>query len=175
LLVGGASIGEVLCPTDSLASTTLGKMFFVIPFIYMEIILEGILRGLGKQGFSTVNSLFEYIIRIGTVIIATRFLGFGGVLLSYYLSNILSNIIRVIKVCKTVHLKFDAVEYILKPVLAAAFCSVTAKTFSEILFTETLFSTIGFLVIAAILYLVISEISDRFFYSEFKFVKRTTA
>ncbi|MDR0943915.1 MAG: oligosaccharide flippase family protein [Ruminococcus sp.] len=175
LLVGGVSIGEVLCPTDSLASSTLAKMFFVVPFIYMEIILEGILRGLGKQGFSTVNSLFEYIIRIGTVIIATRFLGFGGVLLSYYLSNIVSNIVRIIKVCRTVDLKFEIVEYILKPVLAAAFCTMTAKAFSKILFTEKLFSTIGFLVIAAILYLTLSEIIDRFFYSEFKFVKRTTA
>jgi stage V sporulation protein B len=175
LLVGGSDIGAVLCPSDSLAARTLGLMFFVVPFIYMEIILEGILRGLGKQGFSTVNSLFEYIIRIGTVIIATRFLGFYGVLLSYYLSNIVSNIVRAVKVCKTVNLKFNAVEYLLKPICSAAFVAVVAKTFSQIVFTEKIFSVIGFLSFAAILYLVISEISDRYFYAEFKFVKSTTA
>ncbi|MDR0974631.1 MAG: oligosaccharide flippase family protein [Ruminococcus sp.] len=172
LLTEGAELGELLCPSDNLAAKTLRLMFFAIPFIYMEIILEGILRGLGKQGFSTVNSLFEYVIRIGTVIIATRFLGFYGVLLSYYLSNILSNIVRVIKVCSTVKLKFNTLEYIIKPILASSFCVLTAKALSSIIFSGKIFSVAGFLLTASILYLIIIEISDRYFYTEFKFSER---
>ncbi|MDR0903893.1 MAG: oligosaccharide flippase family protein [Ruminococcus sp.] len=175
LFNGGEEIGKMLCPSDNLAAKTLRLMFFVIPFIYMEIILEGILRGLGKQGFSTVNSLFEYIIRIGTVIIATRFLGFYGVLLSYYASNIISNVVRIIKVCDTVKLKFNLREYIAKPIIASAFCVITAKCFSKILFNGNLLATIGFLLIASILYLVIIEISDRYFYTEFEFISSKTA
>jgi stage V sporulation protein B len=175
LLIGGENIGELLCPHDNLAAKTLRLMFFVIPFIYMEIILEGILRGLGKQGFSTVNSLFEYVIRIGTVIIATRFLGFYGVLLSYYASNIISNVVRVIKVCSTVKLKFNLLEYIAKPILSSAFCVIIAKCFSSFIFDGVAFSALGFLIIASILYLIITEISDRYFYTEFKLSSKTTA
>ncbi|MDR0986289.1 MAG: oligosaccharide flippase family protein [Ruminococcus sp.] len=175
LLAGGEGIGELLCPSDNLAAKTLRLMFFVVPFIYMEIILEGILRGLGKQGFSTVNSLFEYIIRIGTVIIATRFLGFYGVLLSYYASNIVSNVVRIVKVCNTINLTFNPVEYLLKPILASAFCVITAKCFSELIFDGNLFTTIGFLLTASILFLLIVEISDRYFYTEFKLSNKATA
>ena len=54
MLLGGNSFtGQILC-----------KMAPVVPFIYLEIVLEGILRGLGKQNFSSLNYLAEYTVRI---------------------------------------------------------------------------------------------------------------
>jgi stage V sporulation protein B len=111
----GKNIGTILCPSDPLVGDTLVKMFPVIPFIYLEIILESILKGLGKQNFSTVNSFCEYAIRILCVVIFVDLYGFTGVLISYYASNIYSNIIRIIVVCKVTGIKFSIKKYAAVP------------------------------------------------------------
>jgi stage V sporulation protein B len=168
LLTGGDAIGKLLCPSDMLVADTLRIMFFVVPFIYMEIILEGILRGLGKQGFSTLNSLAEYIIRIVTVVICTHFLGFWGVLVSYYASNIFSNIARVVMVCKTVQMRFNIFEYIVKPVLSAVFCVVCAGAGAAVLFRSGgNIKLIGFLVLSVIFYITVNELNDKHFTAPF--------
>ena len=41
----------------------------------LEIVMEGILKGLGKKNFSTLNSLAEYIIRIACVVIFVKLYG----------------------------------------------------------------------------------------------------
>jgi stage V sporulation protein B len=168
LLSDGVKIGILLCPSDMLVAKTLRMMFFVVPFIYMEIILEGILRGLGKQGFSTVNSLVEYVIRICSVMVCTHFLGFIGVLISYYSSNIFSNIARVVMVCKTVRLRFAAVEYIVKPIAAAGFCVICAKAVAAFVFRSGgNLELIGFLILSAIAFMTINEVCDRYFTKPF--------
>ncbi len=53
--------------------TLSGKMIRilapVVPFIYLEIVLEALLKGMGKQNFSSLNYLAEYVIRICVVLI----------------------------------------------------------------------------------------------------------
>ena len=55
----GAQIGEML-GGNRFTGQILQQMAPIVPFIYLEIILEGILRGLGRQNFSSVNYLAEY-------------------------------------------------------------------------------------------------------------------
>ncbi|MCC8068192.1 MAG: oligosaccharide flippase family protein [Ruminococcus sp.] len=74
----------------------------IVPLIYLEIVLESILKGLGKHGFSSINYIAEYIVRISTLLICVPLLHFYGVVVSYYMSNIVGNISRIIKVCKVI-------------------------------------------------------------------------
>ena len=146
---GGALAGRVLCPGEELVSRSLVILAPVIPFIYLEIVLEGLLKGMGRQNFSTVNSLFEYAVRIGCVMIFVGKIGFGGVLISYYASNVISNIARMIVVCRESGLRFDLKGYILCPLLkgivccgfGAAILRVTRAQFSGNLVSLILFVT----------------------------------
>ena len=47
---------------------------------------------MGLQGFSSVNYLAEYVIRIAAVLILVPVIGFWGIAVSYYASNIFGNI-----------------------------------------------------------------------------------
>lgn len=118
----GTELGRIMCPSDDLVSRSLKILAPVIPFIYLEFILEGLLKGMGKQNFSTVNSFFEYIVRIGCVIIFVPKIGFGGVIISYYASNCISNIVRIIAVCRAAGLRFSVPDFIIYPVLKSVFC-----------------------------------------------------
>ena len=118
----GRQLGNILCPSDTLVGNSLVILAPVIPFIYLEIVLEGLLKGMGRQNFSTVNSLCEYAVRIACVIIFVGKFGFTGVLISYYASNVLSNIARMAVVCRESKLRFDPVRYCVKPVLKGVLC-----------------------------------------------------
>lgn len=120
--VTGRQLGQLLCPSDPTVGNSLVILAPVIPFIYLEIILEGLLKGMGRQNFSTVTSLWEYAVRIACVIIFVGKIGFPGVLISYYASNILSNLARIYTVCKEASLTFDPFEFVITPLLRGGIC-----------------------------------------------------
>lgn len=154
----GKNIGEILCPSDSLVGDTLVKLFPVIPFIYLEFVLEGILKGLGKQNFSTFNTLCEYAVRIICVLVFVRIYGFDGVLISYYASNIYSNIIRIIAVCKWSCVDFSIRDYVLKPLIYAFSSCITASAVCIAVRPHTpLISAVVFICSAAIMFIAVYE------------------
>lgn len=154
----GKNIGNVLCPSDPLVGETLVKMFPVIPFIYLEIILESIIKGLGKQNFSTINSVCEYIIRIICVIVFVNLFGFTGVLISYYASNIYSNIIRIVVVCKTAKVHFNIRLFVLIPFIYSTASCVTASAVIKLVRPiNPLFSVVIFISSACIMFIAVYE------------------
>lgn len=160
----GKNIGHLICPYDSLVGNTLVMLCPVIPFIYLEIILEGILKGIGKQNFSTVNSLCEYIIRIACVIIFVKMYGFTGVLISYYASNIYSNIVRIVVVCKTTGLKFSPAAYLVKPFAVCFFCQQLSAVITKLINPVNLVLTVViFICISIILFVLLQLINIKYF------------
>jgi stage V sporulation protein B len=95
----GGSIGELLGGGE-LAGRMITMIAPVVPFIYMEIVFEAIIKGMGEQSFSSANYLAEYVIRIASVLIFVPHMGLYGVILSYYASNIFGNCMRFYKVIK---------------------------------------------------------------------------
>lgn len=104
----GEKIGAIACD-DALAGSALHTLSFVVPFIYLEILMEGVLKGLGEQNFSTAVGAVEYILRVACVVIFVPMLGFDGVLVSYFVSNISCNLLRFFKLirCKIILTKFS--------------------------------------------------------------------
>lgn len=95
----GEKIGGIACD-DPLAGRVLHILALVVPFIYLEILMEGVLKGLGEQNFSTVVGAAEYILRVACVVIFVPMLGFDGVIISYFVSNVSCNLLRFIKLAR---------------------------------------------------------------------------
>lgn len=154
----GKSIGSIICPSDTLVGETLVKMSPVVPFIYLEIVLECILKGLGKQNFSTLNSLCEYVIRIACVIVFVHFYGFIGVLVSYYASNIYSNIVRIFAVCKWTGVNFSLCSFLLIPFVYSTSSCIIASAFTKLISPiAPLYEAVIFVCTASIVFLLFYE------------------
>ncbi len=110
LLGGDTFTGAVLC-----------RMAPVVPLIYLEIILEGILRGLGKQNFSSLNYLAEYIVRISVLLICVPLFGFYGIAASYMACNLTGNAVRLSFVLRTTGLKPVVKRIFLRPLFTMLF------------------------------------------------------
>ncbi|MBQ2265736.1 MAG: oligosaccharide flippase family protein [Oscillospiraceae bacterium] len=110
-LLGGGEIG--------------GKMIMllapVVPFIYLEIVLESIIKGMGAQAFSSLNYLAEYIIRISAVLVCIPLFGFYGIVISYYASNVCGNLARLWMVTKKTDLRPQWEKLLGIPVFSAVF------------------------------------------------------
>ena len=118
LLRFGKVIGVSLGGSE-LAGQLIRDIAPVIPFIYLEIVLEALIKGLGLQTFSSVNYLAEYVIRISAVLIFVPGMGFWGIAVSYYASNVFGNISRLIRVLRFTGVRLRPVKMLLMPAAAA--------------------------------------------------------
>ncbi len=104
LLQFGKEIGQILGGGE-VAGRMIALLAPVVPFIYLEIVLESIIKGIGAQTFSSFNYLAEYFIRISIVLIFVPLFGFYGIVLSYYASNICGNLCRLVMVVRKTDLR----------------------------------------------------------------------
>ncbi len=115
----GHTIGSFL-GGDAFAGSVLCKMAPIIPFIYIEIILEGVLRGIGKQGFSSLNYLAEYTVRISVLLICVPLFGFYGIIASYLACNLTGNAVRMFFVFHTTGLNPNWKRILVRPAFTLA-------------------------------------------------------
>ncbi len=122
LLLFGHEIGEILGGGE-IGGKMIVLLAPVVPFIYLEIVLESIIKGIGAQAFSSLNYLAEYIIRISTVLVCIPLFGFYGIVISYYASNICGNISRLVMVLRKTDLRPRWEKLLGIPLFAAVFSS----------------------------------------------------
>ena len=122
----GGQIGKLL-GGDAFTGLILRQMAPIVPFSYLEIILEGILRGLGKQNFSSVNYLAEYIVRISVLLICVPLFGFYGIMLSYIACNLSGNAVRLYFVLRVTGLKPVWKRILFTPLSALLICMLMLR------------------------------------------------
>ncbi|NLP26888.1 MAG: oligosaccharide flippase family protein [Clostridiales bacterium] len=156
----GKDIG-IMLSGDAFSGNAIVVLAPVIPFIYLEIILEGILRGLGKHSFSTLNYLVEYIIRISVLLICVPLIGFYGIIISYFASNIICNISRIVIITKTTNYIFDSVDLVLVPAFSAIITWQLGAIFKKIIpisILPTIIEIAIYSIVTGIIYIFINKV-----------------
>ncbi len=125
----GNEIG-IIMSGDEFAGRIIKILAPAVPFIYLEIILEGILKGMGRHSFSSLNYLVEYTIRISVLLICVPLFGFYGIVMSYLASNIICNTSRILKIISITGIKFSFSDNIIIP-LISAFCAMQIVSLIE--------------------------------------------
>ena len=150
LLKFGGTIGMLLGGGD-LAGKLITTIALVVPFIYMEIVLEALIKGMGLQGFSSLNYLAEYVIRISAVLILVPRIGFAGIAVSYYASNIFGNISRLIKILRYTGVHFAPFRMLISPLVYAVLTCFTAELLCRLFpLSET---GVGYMIVMTLIWL----------------------
>lgn len=160
----GKEIGFIMSG-DYFAGKIIAILAPAVPFIYLEIILEGILKGMGKHSFSSLNYLVEYVIRISVLLICVPIFGFYGIVASYLASNIICNISRLIMIMKITGISFNFSDNIIIPLLSAVSSAqimfivevVILKNFNLNIIVQTVISGS----IALILYIMFEKLINK--------------
>lgn len=164
MLCCGGDIGKILCD-NPLAAKMIPVMAPVIPFIYSEIVISGILGGLGRQNFCTIVSAAEYGVRITAMLILVPRFGFYGIAAAYYISNVCSNLARIIAVVKYSGVRFSPIKFVLTPLLSAALSGFIGSRIASALSESKIIHGAVFALTAGAIYLIcyiaLSKITSR--------------
>ncbi len=165
MLLFGQELG-VLLGGGAAAGNMIVLLAPVVPFIYLEIVLESIIKGIGAQTFSSLNYLCEYVIRISIVLVFIPLFGFYGIVLSYYASNICGNVSRLMLVFRRTKLRPEPVRLLGIPLFAAVFAAQGAGMIFLLLHVQPGGSIPGmvlFAMLACVLYLAVQRILFRLY------------
>lgn len=159
----GKEIGYIMSG-DYFAGKIISILAPAVPFIYLEIILEGILKGMGKHSFSSLNYLVEYTIRISVLLICVPIFGFYGIVISYLASNIVCNITRMIMIIKITGIKFSFSDNLIIPIISAVLSMQIVAVTDRLIHLDNLnflVETIIFACLTLVLYIVIQKLIYR--------------
>jgi stage V sporulation protein B len=156
LMKFGNEIGELLGGGE-LAGRMITIIAPVVPFIYLEIVLEALIKGMGLQSFSSLNYLAEYAVRISIVLIFIPRFGFYGIVASYYTSNVMGNCMRLAKVLRHTGIKLHPLKNILLPIIYSFLTMGAAELITHISGVDTngFFGIILFAVLWTALYFAV--------------------
>ncbi|MBQ7668088.1 MAG: polysaccharide biosynthesis protein [Clostridia bacterium] len=117
----------------------------IIPFMYLESIVTGMLQGLNEQLSSLKYLLFDSIIRIILVFIFVAKFGLTGFLGIMIISNISTSSLNLTRLIKVTGIKIEWTKWIIKPI-----CSLGVAIFIFSKFITSSFSSIIFLVVGSV-------------------------
>jgi len=97
------------------------------PFIYMQIVISGVLNGLGCQMFIFRNSLLSSAISIGFIYVFVPQFGLTGYIFGWLVSLLVVIALGLHKVRQFMPLEMEFSKWMLKPLIAALAAGLTAR------------------------------------------------
>lgn len=101
----------------------------LMPIMYVESVVDGILKGLNQQASSLRYSVIDSVLRIGLIFVLVPVQGMQGFLLIMVISNILTSFLNLHRLLKVTRLHMQWSSWLIKPLLAIA----TACAFSRLI------------------------------------------
>ena len=108
------------------------------PFIYMQIILSGVLNGLGCQLFIFRNSIISSGITIAATFFFVPRFGLPAYIFGWLLSLVVIIALGLKRIRRHIDFELKFSNWLVKPVLAAALAGVLARVFANQLFMDAL-------------------------------------
>ncbi len=116
LVYGDSSVGDILF-----------MLGFLCPFMYLNVILTGILNGLGEQNAIFANGLAGSLICLMFVLFAVPRLGVYGSILGSLVSMAITASLNVYRVGKNTEFSINGCDILIKPLLCALFCILSVS------------------------------------------------
>ncbi|MCQ2451163.1 MAG: polysaccharide biosynthesis protein [Clostridia bacterium] len=120
--VCGKNIG-MLIYKDKTVGWLIKVLSPIIPFMYLDSISDGMLKGLNQQKFTFKTGIGDSSIRIFLIILLVPKFGIRGFVGIMYFSNAFTGILNVGRLLETGHIKIEFIKYVITP-FALAFTIV---------------------------------------------------
>lgn len=123
----------------------------LVPFMYIDLIADGILKGLDQQKVLLRNNVIDSSVRIILVFILVPRFGMTGFLGVMLFSNLFTAIVSVVRILKVTHLQFGIYKNLFVPFLsvfvASAIVQKLIRPFSNNFYLYTLVAILGITVL----------------------------
>ncbi len=107
--------------------TILSYMAWLSPFLYLNIILSGILNGLGEQVFIFKNNIVSSIINIIFIYFYIPQFGIFAFIIGSTMGAAVTAFLAINKVLECTRINFEVINWLIKPILAIALSTLLVK------------------------------------------------
>ena len=170
--VGGKSLGILIYKSPEVGFL-LSVLSPIVPFMYLDAISDGILKGLDQQKFTFFTSVGDSAIRIILILLFLKRFGIYGFIGIMYFSNFFTAFLNIRRLIKSCGIKFDVTKCFFIPVCCAfTIClllDIIIKTFVN---NNSLFFVFLLFPVAAIFYLVSLCLCRSVGYEDLNFILR---
>lgn len=123
----------------------------IVPFMYLETVVMGILQGLNQQIHSLKYNIFDSVIRISLIFAFVPVKGLKGFLAIMILSNITTSSLNVYRSLKVTNTKFDLKNWVIIPLISVtASIVITSFTLGKYIASDFIYVISGSAMITAI-------------------------
>ncbi|MBB6217553.1 stage V sporulation protein B [Anaerosolibacter carboniphilus] len=104
----------------------------LVPFMYLDRIADGMLKGLNQQMSSLKYNTIDSLTRIGMIYYFIPMKGVTGFIIVIFISNILNSLLSIGRLLKVTRLKFKTLHWIVMPMTSIAASGFLTKLIFEI-------------------------------------------
>lgn len=133
----GNELGFIIYKTEEVGPL-LRMLSLVVPFIYTEVISDGILKGLNEQVSCLKYSILDAITRVIFIYFLLPIKGINALTAIMMTSCILTSTLNFNKLIEVTKIKMRPINWLLKPAIAAAFSGSYSRLIINKLFRYNL-------------------------------------
>jgi len=136
--------------------TILKMLAPIVPFMYLETVVMGILQGLNEQMSSLKYNIFDSCIRLPLIFVFVPKHGLTMFIWIMILSNITTSSLNIYKTLKATHTKINLSKWILKPLIAISL-AILGMTFimRQILLSPLYYVIVGSGIISLLYFIML--------------------
>ncbi|OOO00111.1 MAG: hypothetical protein ATN35_09015 [Epulopiscium sp. Nele67-Bin004] len=124
----GKELGIVLY-SDVKVGLFLQIVVVMSPFIYLEIVIDGILKGMGQQKKCLQYRIIDAVLRIILMYVLIPKYGIYGFIATLIFTNVVSGFLHINRLLKITHMKIEFTKWILHPIIIAVAAGLITRTF----------------------------------------------
>ncbi len=162
LVYGSADVGFLLCALSP-----------IVPFMYLDAICDGILKGLDQQKFTFRVSVCDSALRIVFTLLFLRRFGIYGFIGIMYFSNALTGSLNTGRLLKVSGLKPNLTKQFIMPICLSLTVCLCVSTFVGLLGLSALFSFMLLVLLCVPIYLYLLWVLEIIDCDDISFIKRT--
>lgn len=106
----------------------------LVPLIYLDSMVDGMLKGLNEQLHYMSYNLIDASVRVIFIYFLLPIKGINGLIIVMFISTILNSSLSVLRVIKVTKLNVDVVNWIFKPVICVALSCLLCKYLTQFLY-----------------------------------------
>lgn len=95
------------------------SLSYVIPFMYIDMVMDGILNGLNEQVKSLEYQIIESLIRVSLIYVLIPSKGINGLIISMLISVLFSFILNLLRIVKVTRIDINISNWVIKPIIVA--------------------------------------------------------
>lgn len=129
----GNELGFIIYKSEEIGPL-LRTLAIIVPFSYIEVVSDGILKGLDQQVSCLKYSMVDSVMRVILIYFFLPFKGIKAFMEIMIISSIFTSSLNFNKLLETTNLKLKPINWLLKPSVAAAF----AGSYSRLIINQLL-------------------------------------